>query len=155
VHGIQDLLILMRASDGEDIGMVVTDIIGLGPQTARDNDLAVFLKGLANGIKGFSLRGIQKAAGVHDDSLGPGIIRRDRITLGTQAGENAFTINKGLGAAKRDHANGRLAGTGGFSDLRGGGKIRAEAVWVLGHGVRIAVACGVWNGLLFWGKGVG
>ena len=76
MHGVQHLFVLMRAGDGEDLGVVFADIVGLGPQTAGDDDLAVFRQRLADGIKAFGLGAVEEPAGVDDHRVGTGVIGR-------------------------------------------------------------------------------
>ena len=55
MHRIQHLFILLRPGDGQNRRMRAGDIFGLGPQTAGDDDLAVFGQGLADRLQAFGL----------------------------------------------------------------------------------------------------
>jgi hypothetical protein len=46
----------MRAGDGEDVGVAVGDVIRLGAEAAGDDDLAVLVEGLADGLEDSSTR---------------------------------------------------------------------------------------------------
>ncbi len=74
VDGVEHLFVLVRAGDGEDAGVMGADIVGLGAEAAGDDDAAVFGERLADGIEGFGLGGVEKAAGVDDDGVGAGVI---------------------------------------------------------------------------------
>ena len=55
VDGVQHGLVLMRASDGEDFGVVFADIIRFRPQAAGDDDATVLGQRLADGLQRFRL----------------------------------------------------------------------------------------------------
>ena len=55
VHGVQHLFVLMRAGDGEDLGVCAGDIVGFGPEAAGDDDAAVFGQRLADRGQAFGL----------------------------------------------------------------------------------------------------
>ena len=126
MNGIQHLFVLVRASDGKDLGVVFADVVGFSTQASGDDDLAVFRQRLADGIKAFGLGGIQKAACVDDDGVRAGIVGRDRVSFGAQAREDAFAVHQGLGAAEGHHADGRLAHATAVGRFDFGCEIRAE-----------------------------
>ncbi len=128
VHGIEHLFVLVRAGHGEDLRVVFADVIRLGAQTAGDDDLAVFLQRLADGIKAFRLGAVQKAAGVDDHRLGARVIGAHRIAIGAQAGQDAFAIDQRLGTARPEHA---------WSAGPHGG-CRSGALWARGQGGGLA-----------------
>ena len=99
MHHRHDLFQRMRTSDGQHIGMRGLHDTFARTQATRDDDLAVFTQGLADGIQRFLHGRVNEAAGIHHDQISVGIITHDLIALGTQARENAFTINRGFGAA--------------------------------------------------------
>jgi len=125
MHRVQHLFVLVRAGDGQNAGVMFADIIRLGPEAAGHDHLAVFLQRLADGIKAFGLGGIKEPAGVHNHRICAGIIGRHAVAFGAQARQNTFAVDKRLGAAKRYHADGRLAGAGRIADLCLGRKIGA------------------------------
>ncbi len=93
------------------------NLVRLRPEAAGDDHLAVLGERLADGLERLVHRGIDEAAGIHDDEIGGAIAGRDLIPLGAQAREDAFGIDQGLGAAQADEADfgrfalrGRLAG---------------------------------------------
>ena len=71
-------------------------------QATGNNDLAVFRQRLADGIQRFLDRRVDEAAGVDDDEIGAGVVRRGDITLGPQLGEDALRVYKCLGTAERN-----------------------------------------------------
>jgi len=90
VHGIQDLLILVRARHGQNTRMMFADIIRLGTKTARHDHPPVFRQGFANRIKTFGLGAVQKPAGVHNHRISPHILSRDAIAFGPQPCQNTL-----------------------------------------------------------------
>ena len=132
MDGIEHLFVLMRAGDSQHLWVDAGDILGLGPHAAGDDDLAVFLQRLANGLKAFGLGAVKEPAGVDDHRVGPLIVRRNAVPLGPQAGQDTFTIHQRLGAAEADHADGRLTVAFGFHHA-GAGKVGAKIGRVLGH----------------------
>ncbi len=91
VDGVEHGLVLVRAGDGEDLWMRAGDVFGFGPQTAGDDDTAVFTQCLADGLKAFGLGAVEKAAGVDDHRIGALVIGRDGIALGAQARQDALS----------------------------------------------------------------
>jgi hypothetical protein len=129
-------LVLLRPGHGQHPGVRAGDELGLGPEAARDDDAPVFLQRLADGLEAFGLGAVEEAAGVHDHRLGAGVVGADRIALGPQAREDAFAVDKRLGTAKADHADGRLAVAPRLGDGRSG-KIGAQVGRVGGHGAAL------------------
>lgn len=130
---VEDLFVLVRACHRQNVGVVFADVVGFGAKAACDDDLAVFLEGLADGIKGFGLGAVEEAAGVDDDGVRARVIGRDCVAFGAQAGEDAFAIDQRFGAAEGDHADGGLAVTLGLAKAGGWGEVGAEGRWVLCH----------------------
>ena len=75
VHRIEHLLILLWAGDSQNTRMRAGDIIGLGPETAGDDDLAIFLQSFADRLKAFGFGAVEKSAGVYNYRIGAAVIR--------------------------------------------------------------------------------
>ena len=56
VDGFDDLLVLMRPSDGQHARMRLADSVFLNAETARNDDPAIGIHGFANGVETFFLR---------------------------------------------------------------------------------------------------
>ena len=138
VNGVEHGLVLVRAGDGEDGRVRAGDVVGLRAETAGDDDAAVLGERLADRFEALGLGAVEEAAGVHDDRLGSGIVGRDRVALGAQAGEDALAVHQRLGAAERDHADARLAGPGRLGDRRAGRAVGAQIGRVEAHRAAIA-----------------
>ena len=91
------------------------------PQAAGYDDLAVLGQRLADGGERLLDRGVDEAAGVDDDEVGAGVIRRGSVALGPQLGENSLRINQGFRAPKRDESYLRYFFQGFLSEPPGGG----------------------------------
>ena len=105
VHRGHHILVGLRAGDRQHRGMGPPDLCFLDAQTAGDDDPAVFLQGLSDGVQGLLDRGIDKTAGVdHDQVRGvePG---RHGVALGPQLGQNTLGIHQGLRAAQADETD--------------------------------------------------
>ena len=61
VDCIQHLFVLMRASDGQNLGVMLANVIGLGPEAAGDDDLAVLGQSLTNRIQTFGLGAVKES----------------------------------------------------------------------------------------------
>ena len=55
MHRVEHLFVLVWACDRQNLRVVFADVVGFGAQAACDDDLAVFLEGLADGIKDSAL----------------------------------------------------------------------------------------------------
>ena len=84
MDGIQDLLVLMRASDGQDAWMRAANIVFFRAQTARNDHAAILVQRLANRLKTFRLGAVEEPACIHNHRFRALVIRRDRIALGAQ-----------------------------------------------------------------------
>jgi len=93
------------------------DVLGLGAHAAGDDDLAVLVQRLPDGIERLRLGGIEKTAGVDDDQIRALVLARQLIALGAQPRDDAFGIDQRLGAAERDEAH---LGRGRAVGIRGG-----------------------------------
>jgi ribosomal protein S12 methylthiotransferase len=61
-------------------------------------------------LEAFFLGGIEKAAGVDQHDVGPGIVGGHLIAVRAQLGEDAFAVHQILGTAERNHADTRRGG---------------------------------------------
>ena len=104
-HRLDDLLVLLRAGDGEDFRMLPGDERGIGAQAAGDDHPAVLCQRLADGVQRLGAGRIEKAAGVHDHGVGPGVVGGEIVALGAQAGQDSLGIDQRLRAAERDHTH--------------------------------------------------
>ena len=102
VHCLHHAVSVVRAGDREHAGVGRLHHACLGAQAAGDDDLAVLLQRLADGVEGFLDRGVDEAAGVDDDQVGAGVVRRGDIPLSPELGEDPLRIYKCLGTAERD-----------------------------------------------------
>lgn len=80
----------------------------------------------------FHLGAAEEAASVDDDRIRAGVIGADRLDFGPKPCEDAVTVDQRLGADERDHADGRLAGSGIVRD-GGAGEVGAKIGRVLDH----------------------
>ena len=67
---------------------------------------------LADRLEALGLGAVEEAAGVDDHRVGAGVVGRDGVALGAQAGQDALAVDQGLGAAEADHADPGLARAG-------------------------------------------
>jgi len=81
------------------------DVIWLCPKASCDNHLTVFAERFADCRKAFGFGGVEKSAGIDDDSISSAVIWRNRVTFGAQTRENAFAVHQCFGAAKGHHAD--------------------------------------------------
>src|SRR3546814_9662422 len=70
VNGVDDLLILMRAGDGEHVGEAGADDVGFAAHAAGDDDAAVFCHRFADRVEAFLLRRIDETSGVDEHHVG-------------------------------------------------------------------------------------
>ena len=77
----------------------------LGAEAAGDNDAAVLVERLADGIERLGDGSIDEAAGVHDDEVGAGIVGHDVVAFGAQARQDLLGIDEGFRAAEGDEAD--------------------------------------------------
>lgn len=95
-----DLFILMRAGDGEDLRIFFGDFPGRRAHAAGDDDAAVFAERVADGLQRFSLGGIEEAARIHDDEVGAFVRIGEAVAVGAELGHDAFGIDQSLGTAE-------------------------------------------------------
>ena len=110
VHLVDHRLILVRASNGEHVGVAGTDSIRLNAEAAGDNHAAVLTERLPDRLERFLLGGVQKAAGVDDDCVGAFVARRKLVTLGAELGDDAFRIDQRLWTTQADETDFRRCG---------------------------------------------
>ena len=70
VHGADHIFIGVRAGDLQHLGMALEDALGPRAQAAGDDDLAVVLQRLADGVERFVDGRVDEAAGVHHHDIG-------------------------------------------------------------------------------------
>ena len=80
VNGLHNLCGGMRPSNGKNLGMGFLNKVPLA-KAARNNDLAVFFKCLANGIETFLHRLVNKAAGVDNHKVSTCIVCGNGVAL--------------------------------------------------------------------------
>jgi hypothetical protein len=110
MHRVEHLLVLLRAGHGQHLGMRAGDILGLGPETAGDDDPAVLGRAPRRSPRGFRPWRCRESRRC---SRSPRRRRHNRARCHSPrraAGQDAFAVDQRLGAAERDHADGRLAG---------------------------------------------
>ncbi|MNZ97817.1 hypothetical protein D3C78_1170760 [compost metagenome] len=113
VHGIDYLLVLLRASDRQHAGVHVTDAAFLDTHAAGDDDLAVFLDRFADHFQRLGLGAVDEAAGVDHHYVGILVGGHDFITFHTQLGQNALGIYQGFWATQADEPYLGGGGSGG------------------------------------------
>ncbi len=99
------ILILVRAGDRQHVRKAGADRFRLIAHAAGDDHPAIFGDGLPNRFEAFLLGAVEKAAGVDEDNVRAGIVAAHRITIRTQARQDALAVDQSLGAAKRNHAD--------------------------------------------------
>ncbi len=109
VHRAHHFFIGLRAGDLQHARMALENPLGPRAQAAGDDDLAVLLQRLADGVERLVHRRIDEAAGVHHHDVGGVVTRRDLVTLGAQPRDDAFGIHQGLGAPEADEPDFWLA----------------------------------------------
>ncbi|MNF92461.1 hypothetical protein D3C84_751070 [compost metagenome] len=98
VHGVEHLLVLLRAGHGEHAGVHIADRAFFHAHAAGDDDLAVLGQGLADHFEGFGLGAVDETAGVDHHHVGVLVGRHHVVTFHAQLGEDAFGIDQGLRA---------------------------------------------------------
>src|SRR5262249_39483369 len=102
---------LVGADERIALRNLLGDVAAIPPhQAARHNQLLctadlLVLGHFENGVDRFYLRGIDEAAGVHDQYIGLVGMRRQLVAFGYKLAHHHFTINEVLGTAKTDKAN--------------------------------------------------
>jgi hypothetical protein len=106
VHVAHHFFHRVRTGNGQHRRVRRLDDVALGAEAAGDDDLAVLVECLADGVERFLDGGINEAAGVDDDQIGIIVIWGNFVTLGAQAGKDQFGVGTGFRAAQADKANG-------------------------------------------------
>ena len=109
MHRAHHIFIGVRAGDFQHPRMPLEDPLGPRAEAAGDDDLAVLLQRLADGVERFVDRRVDEAAGVHDDDVRRVVARRDLVTLGAQLRDDAFGVHERLGATEADEPDFWLA----------------------------------------------
>ncbi|MNZ49522.1 hypothetical protein D3C78_672930 [compost metagenome] len=110
MHGVDHLLVLLRAGHGQYARVHVTDAAFLDTHATGDDDLAVFLDGFADHFKGLGLGAVDEATGVDHHHIGILIGGHDFVAFHAQLGQDAFGIDQGFGATQGDEADLRRGG---------------------------------------------
>ena len=128
-----DLFQRMGAGDGQHAGVnlahqvaVLAALPGACAQTAGDDDLAVLMQRLADGIKRFGHGFVNEAAGIDHDQVGAFVLVGDLVALGAQLRDDALGIDERLGAAQRDEADAGDVLADGAGSRLGGIKFLAD-----------------------------
>ena len=100
-HRAHHALIGLRTRDGVHVGVGRRDGLGLRSHAARDDDLAVFRQGEADGVQRFPLGAVEEPAGVDDDGVRTGVVLGEFVALGAQLRDDPFAVDQRLGAAER------------------------------------------------------
>ncbi|MNG02758.1 hypothetical protein D3C84_858010 [compost metagenome] len=99
VHGVDHLLVLLRAGHGQHARVHVADVAFFDTHAAGDDDLAVFLDRFADHFQGFGLGAVDEATGVDHHHIGILIGGHDFIAFHAQLGQDALGVDQGFGAA--------------------------------------------------------
>src|SRR6516162_9459098 len=68
-------LVLVRAGDGKQVGIAGADAVGFDAEAAGDDHAAVLAERLADGLEGYLLGGVEKAASVDHHGIGALVAR--------------------------------------------------------------------------------
>jgi hypothetical protein len=112
VHGPYHFFIGVCTGYREHLRMRGADRVRLLAHAACNDDAAVFLEGLTNGVQRFLLGAVDEAAGIDHDDIRVVIGRDDLISLQSQLGKDALGIDEILRAAQAHEADFRCAVTG-------------------------------------------
>ena len=105
VHGVDHLLVLLRAGHGQHARVHVADIAFFHPHATGHDDLAVFLDGFADHFQRFGLGRVDEAAGVDHHHIGVLVSGHDVVAFHTQLREDALGVDKRLRATQGNKAN--------------------------------------------------
>jgi len=84
---------IVRPGDGEDRGVRFLNDVAFRPETAGDDDFAILGERLADGAERFLDCGVDEAAGVDDDEVGAGVVRRGRVALRAELREDLLRVD--------------------------------------------------------------
>src|SRR5450830_517682 len=105
MHGVDHLLVLLRAGHGQHARVYLADIAFFDTHAAGDDDLAVFLDGLADHFQGLCLGRVDEAAGVDHHHVRVLVSGHDVITFHAQLRQDAFGVDQSLWAAQGNKAD--------------------------------------------------
>ncbi|MNS84519.1 hypothetical protein D3C72_1183490 [compost metagenome] len=100
VHGVDHLLVLLRAGDRQHARVHITDAAFLDTHAASDDDLAVFLDRFADHFQRLGLGAVDEAAGVDHHHVGVLVGGHDFIAFHAQLGQDALGIDQGFWATQ-------------------------------------------------------
>ncbi len=100
VHGVDHLLVLLRAGYGQHAWVHVADIAFFHAHAAGHDDLAVFLDRFTDHFQRLSLCRVDETAGVDHHHVGVLISGHDVIAFHTQLREDALGVNESLRATQ-------------------------------------------------------
>ncbi len=100
MYRIDHLLVLLRAGNRQHAGMHAADVVFVHAHAAGDDYLAVLGDRLANGVQRFGLGAVDETAGIDHHHIGILVGRHDLVTLHAQLGEDAFRVDRCLGATQ-------------------------------------------------------
>ncbi len=102
-----DLVGSVRAGDGEHGRVRRLHDVTLGAEAAGDDDLAILVERLADGVERFLDGSVDEAAGVDDHQIGIVVARRNLVAFGAQLGQDTLGIRTGFRTAQRNETDSR------------------------------------------------
>lgn len=99
--------VLMRAGDGQDVGVCIANDIRFRAQTARNDHFAVLGKCLADRVERFLARAIQETTGVDDYEVCAIVVRRRFVAFCLESAKYSFGIDERFWAAEADETDSR------------------------------------------------
>ena len=85
--------------------MLAFDELLFDTKASGDDDFAILRERLADRVERLLDRGIDEAAGVDDDEIRAGVIRRGGVALGAQLREDALGIDERFGTSQAYETN--------------------------------------------------
>ena len=110
VYGVDHLLILLRAGDGQHARVHVADAVFGHAHAAGDDHLAVFRQRLTDGVQRLGLGAIDEATGIDHHHVGILVGRYDLVTFHAQLGQDSLGVNRRFWTAKGDKPYFRCGG---------------------------------------------
>ena len=107
VHQRHHLLVGVRTRDAENLRVALADLLRTHAQAAGDDDPAVGVQRLTDGLQRLLHRRVDETAGVDDDQLRLVIAGHQPVSLRAQLGEDALRVHQVLGTAEADKADGK------------------------------------------------
>ena len=105
VHRFHHAAVILRAGHRQHIRVMLADHLRLLAQAAGDDDLAVLVHRLADGIERFGHRRVDEAACVDHHHIGVVVAGHQVVAFHPQLGKDALGIDQGLGTAEADEAH--------------------------------------------------